>query len=683
MWRRKKASRSLSTLWLSVAGAQASVAMPVRVNTRAASAGRLKMAAERSELLQPKRPQPSVDTNEQLHWRRPFIPTDLVQNTAEYLGRVAGFLSFRGVSTEWQGAVSDAVGFLNGRCWNRLECDQYYYFSPVASNELWIRLRLDDVAVVARCAVLCLRPRLEMVTCDWSCSIRFPLRLFGETNETLVSLCLRGALPLDELGCLLGCVALRELSLHATQIKNESFAGLGPLLARLHKLDLSGCSRLKTISNLAPATSLRELNLAHSRVEDLGGLNKLVALEVLDVTGIRTTDLSILRQCPRLVTLTAKSDITALESVIHAAAPSLVDCRLHIDRPVKALVSRSLSCLRRSTVLNFRYLDTASLQGLEELPSLEQLDLEKTRVDDVRSLAGCRALRELKLQGSLVTDMGILGLERIATLEVLNFTGCRHITSVTSLRHCTALRELFLDGTCVTDAGIAGLECIVTLTKLSLAFCTLIRSVSSLRHSPSLRELKISRTGVTAAGFEGLDGIGTLQCLKAAWCGQLDASTLRRCRSLRKVDLSGSEDMTDAVLAALADASMLETLNLSCCRQVGDVSALARSVSLRHLDLSSSAVCDAGIAGLERIPSLTSLFLSSCRSIRNVTNLFRSKSLRRLVLSSSSVTDAGLVGLELAPGLEFIELRCCHCVADVDAVVQHAAERSVKVFILR
>jgi hypothetical protein len=78
--------------------------------------------AERSEVLQPKRPQPSAETNEQLHSTRPFIPTDLVQNTAEYLGRVAGLLSFRGVSTEWQGAVSDAVGFLNGRCWNRLEC---------------------------------------------------------------------------------------------------------------------------------------------------------------------------------------------------------------------------------------------------------------------------------------------------------------------------------------------------------------------------------------------------------------------------------------------------------------------------------------------------------------------------------------------------------------------------------
>jgi hypothetical protein len=45
-----------------------------------------------------------------------WIPLDLVQNTAEYLGRVPSLLSFRGVSIGWQGAVSDAVGFLNGRC---------------------------------------------------------------------------------------------------------------------------------------------------------------------------------------------------------------------------------------------------------------------------------------------------------------------------------------------------------------------------------------------------------------------------------------------------------------------------------------------------------------------------------------------------------------------------------------
>jgi Leucine-rich repeat (LRR) protein len=634
--------------------------------------------AERSALSEATRPQPIADKNKQLHSRRPFIPTDLVQNTAEYLGRVAGLLSFRGVSTEWQCAVCDAVGFLNGRCWNRLECNEYS--SPVYCDELWAQLRLDDPRVVARCAVLCLRPRLETVTCDWSSSAWIPLRLLGETNAALVTLSLQGELrPADDLSYLLGCVALRELSLYGTQVTNESFAGLDRPLARLHKLDLSGCEQLKAISNLAPATSLRELNLVDSGVVNLQGLDKLIALETLDVTGICTEDLSILRQCPRLVTLSAKGDISALESIIHAAAPSLVDCRLHIDRPVRSLDSRSLSCLRRSTVLRFSDLDNASLQGLEEIPSLELLDLSHTGVDDVRSLAGCRALSKLMLQGSVVPDAGIIGLERIAALEVLNLAYCKHITSVTSLRHCPALRELFLDATCVTDAGIAGLECIVTLTELSLT-STLITSVSSLRHSPSLRQLDISDTGATAAGTMGLDEIGTLQRLKADGCAQLDASTLRRCRSLRAVDLRGS-DVTDAVLAALADVSTLETLSLSLCREVRDVSALARSVSLRELDLGYSTVCDAGIAGLERVPSLTCLRLASCPNITNVTNLFRSKSLRRLILVESAISDAGLVGLESAAALRFVDLRKCASVADDTPLALRAAERSVKVIL--
>jgi hypothetical protein len=269
---------------------------------------------------------------------RPFIPTDLVQNTAEYLGRVAGFVSFRGVSTEWQRAVSDAVGFFNGRCWNQLEYHAHMHVSPPDSYKLWKRLRFDDRAAVAGCAVLCLRRRLETVICGTYHSV-FPLRLLGGTNEALVTLSLN---DVDDLSCLLGCVALRELRLRGTGVTNESFAGLYGLLARLHKLDLSECKWLAAISNLAAATSLRELNLAHSGVEDLGGLEKLVALETLDVTDIGTKDLSILRQCPQLVTLWAKGEITVLETIINAAPPSLVSCHLHIDHPVTVLDSRYL-----------------------------------------------------------------------------------------------------------------------------------------------------------------------------------------------------------------------------------------------------------------------------------------------------------------------------------------------------
>jgi hypothetical protein len=125
-------TKECGTSSASVASVMMSVEAPDEMQPTSAIV--VKTPAERSAVLLPNR-SVSVGTNEQLHSTRPFIPTDLVQNTAEYLGRVAGLLSFRGVSTEWQGAVSDAVGFLNGRCWNRLECH-------TSSTELLTRLRL-------------------------------------------------------------------------------------------------------------------------------------------------------------------------------------------------------------------------------------------------------------------------------------------------------------------------------------------------------------------------------------------------------------------------------------------------------------------------------------------------------------------------------------------------------------
>jgi hypothetical protein len=129
--------------------------------------------------------QPVVRTTQGSIQRR--IPADVVQNAAEYLGGVAGLLSFRGVSTEWQGAVSDAPGFLNGRCWNRFELGEF-------EGPLWTSLRVDDAIVVARCAVLCLQSRLVTVDCI-GCNSEFllPLRLLGENNVTLTELNINSA----------------------------------------------------------------------------------------------------------------------------------------------------------------------------------------------------------------------------------------------------------------------------------------------------------------------------------------------------------------------------------------------------------------------------------------------------------------------------------------------------------
>jgi Leucine-rich repeat (LRR) protein len=713
--------------------------MAVRVDTSAASAGMVNTTAERSELLQPARSQPIVDTNEQLHSTRPFIPTDLVQNTAEYLGRVAPLLSFRGVSTEWQGAVSDAVGFLNGRCWNRLEAGMY-------DGPLWTSLRVDSPTVVARCAVLCLRPQLETLTWDEEdnrrCSL--PLRLLGENNIALTSLNLHsytfadspqlrelrglkrlclGAIeleasmvraigdllclevldltplkepsrPLADLGGLQGLVALRELILRNTAVTNESFAGLDRLLGRLHKLDLRHCKQLTAISNLAPCASLRELDLSYSGVKHLEGLDKLIALETLTIEHATNfiKDWSVLRRCPQLIALTAELNDDAysaddIQAMVDSAAHCLVRWRLHSSSRVLRSTGAVLEAVRlpcflrcaflRELDLSGAALTNASVESLAQMPALEMLNLRGKRIDDVRTLAGCPALRDLRLSSTSVTTEGIIGLERIVTLEKLDLIDCPHLTSVTNLRHCAALRQLNFECSPITTAGIEGLERILTLTTLSLQ-CDFVTNVSALRHSPSLRELNIAGTQVTGAEIAGLEEIGTLEQLDAAGCEKLvNVTTLKRCRALRVLNLANT-GVTDASMAALACVATLETLNLSHCRWIRDVSGLSGSVALRELKLNRTGVHDTGIAGLERIPTLTKLELVLCDAVTNVTHLARSKSLRRLILCSSAVTDAGIAGIERAPMLEFLDLRSCCGIRDVAAVALRAQEHAVK-----
>jgi hypothetical protein len=273
---------------------------------------------------------------------KPPLLADLVQNTAEYASaNIADLVSLRGVSHEFENAVSDAVGFLNDRCWTAFEARD----APLgATSLLWVSRGSDEINATNRCALVCLRPRLE--TLRWHVG-RFlppgaghlPLELFGDANTVLTALdvdgrCidadklrnlqglkslsawfLRGAtcfcdLPalesltlvgaLNNLYFLRDCAALRELSLEARKVDSKIFTSLRGVLSRLVKLNLRECTGFTSVSGLVVCTSLRELNLSHSSVNDLRGLERLPALEVLDLRGVMARDSYCLTRCVRL-----------------------------------------------------------------------------------------------------------------------------------------------------------------------------------------------------------------------------------------------------------------------------------------------------------------------------------------------------------------------------------------------
>jgi hypothetical protein len=303
-----------------------------------------------------------------------WIPADLVQNTAEYLGCVHSLLSFRGVSTSWHAAVSDAVGFLNGRCWTRLE----------RNGPLWMSLCHDHVSVVSRCAVLCLARRLEML--DWGYTpdpLEFALQLSGESNTVLTASWLEERYPSDcertpDVSRLRNCHVLKILNLSGSSMTPAGIRGL-ELISTLEDLSLCVCRQMTDVNSLQHCRALKKLDLSSTSVTDTGirGLERIPTLEELSLRSCKQiTDVSCLQTCP-------------------------------------ALRKLDLSC---SGVTD------AGIRGLELVPTMEEICLNDcSQITDVSCLQNCRALKKHDLMGTHVTDAGIRGLELFPTLEELDF----------------------------------------------------------------------------------------------------------------------------------------------------------------------------------------------------------------------------------------------------------------------
>jgi hypothetical protein len=269
--------------------------------------------------------------------KKRWIPADVVQNTAEYSGSVASLVSFRGVSLTWQDAVSDAVGFLNDRCWTQWEDD----------CPLWKSLCLDHPTVVARCALLCLGHRLETLTWQYMPDpLDFTLQLLGENNTVLTTLTLTEysyLWQITDVSRLQSCRALKKLDLGYISVKDAGIRGL-ELIPTLEVLHLGGCLEITDVSCLRSCRALKQLVLQQNNVTDAGirGLKLIATLEVLDLERCKNiTDVSFLQCCCALKKL----------------------------------------CLSQSNVTD------AGIRGLELIPTLEELDLSGcTKVHDLSAL---------------------------------------------------------------------------------------------------------------------------------------------------------------------------------------------------------------------------------------------------------------------------------------------------------
>lgn len=211
-----------------------------------------------------------------------------------------------------------------------------------------------------------------------------------------------------------------------------------------------------------------------------------------------------------------------------------------------------------------------SLLGIQNLPSLANLDISFNRITDVGPLSGLTNLTDLNLFSNLVADIGALsGLTGLTELRLAD--NLVSDSGISVLSGFTALTLLDLRINSLTD--ISGLSALTSLTSLRLESNTII-DIGALSELTSLTGLWLFNNLITDIG--ALSGLTGLTELDLHGNSITDVGSLSGLTNLTFLGLSNNPDLSDiqALLdntgLGVDDAVDLKTTNASCT----DVAAL-------------------------------------------------------------------------------------------------------------
>ena len=190
----------------------------------------------------------------------------------------------------------------------------------------------------------------------------------------------------------------------------------------------------------------------------------------------------------------------------------------YLNASRSGVTSRGVSELRAAKGLKVLLLldtnmDEDLAPSLRHFPNLQEIALSGTAVGDetCRSLAvNCRALRNVRLEATKITDVGIAHLSNCEHLEYLEISGCKSTTdaageSLAKLKNLQVLRSTrtsFADESCKKIAGLPKLHRLaITRTQVT------DKGVLALAGSRTIKELYLWDTHVGDAGIKGLVGL--------------------------------------------------------------------------------------------------------------------------------------------------------------------------------
>lgn len=301
------------------------------------------------------------------------------------------------------------------------------------------------------------------------------------------------------------------------------------------------------------------------------------------------------------------------------------------------------------------------LRHLAFYPGFAALDLDNTLVSDagMPHVGEIASLEYARLSNTLVSDAGLDHLAGLTKLERLNI-GCCPGCILSGQRPVSPHK---VRRNQITNRALGFLAELLALRSLTLQ-ATQVNDAGLVRHLkdlPQLQGLSLAYLDVTDEGLAALDHLAWLERLNLRHTGASSTSIVElmneKAHTLRHLNLSNTA-ITDATLTGFPDrAQLLELVLMDTAITDDGCQEIARCEWLTNLRLDLTNVTDDGIRDL-----------SDCQHLRSL-DLFRTKvsdtslvwlsdlKLEHLGLGRTTVTDVGLPELAEYPALKSLDLR--------------------------
>lgn len=352
----------------------------------------------------------------------------------------------------------------------------------------------------------------------------------------------------------------------------------------------------RIIPFLSQMKHLESLALIHSGVSDDGFKTYEFpsTLTKLTLAGISVSDATMKRigTCTSLTHLhihSAEDDslvhlanLTRLQTLGLSACPIGREGLAHLSK-LSNVVSLNLS----ST-----HIGNADIKILQKLPALQRLNLSRLKIGDeaMKAIGAMPNLTELSLAQTNLTDAGLMEIGKLTNLQILNLNetmitdaGLRNLPNLSSLKDISTSETAVTGGGLIKLYQAMGLDPITILKRegvfvskdsnddISLRFVgrtdrdfqvehfSLVSEIDGVKR---IRMFRISATDDCLEILSGLSGLENLYCYHCKQFGDKGLAAIAKVDSLQKLTLIGSDDVTNAGVAALKNLTRIESLNL-------------------------------------------------------------------------------------------------------------------------